>query len=36
MKSYLNFVRQLNLPEESAAMMLSGNARRLFKLDVPA
>ncbi|MBL8981883.1 MAG: amidohydrolase [Gemmatimonadetes bacterium] len=34
MKSYLNFVRQLELPEETARLILSENARRLFKIDV--
>jgi predicted TIM-barrel fold metal-dependent hydrolase len=32
MKSYVSFVRQLNLPDESYRMMMAENSRRLFRL----
>jgi predicted TIM-barrel fold metal-dependent hydrolase len=33
MKSYMSFVKQLALPEESYDLIMGGNARRLFRLD---
>ena len=33
MKSYMSFVRQLELPDESYNMIMGDNARRLFRLD---
>ncbi len=35
MKSYLNFMRQLTLPDESLRLIMAENARRLFRLEVP-
>lgn len=35
MKSYVEFVRQLKLPEQDRALILYENSRRLFKLPLP-
>jgi predicted TIM-barrel fold metal-dependent hydrolase len=35
MKSYVAFVRQLELPEEDRQAILFENARRLFKIALP-
>lgn len=35
MRSYVNFVKQLGLPEEAYTAMMYENARRLFKLPLP-
>ena len=34
MKSYLNFMKQLDLPEEKKELILWKNAAKLFKIDV--
>jgi predicted TIM-barrel fold metal-dependent hydrolase len=35
MKSYVEFVRQLKLPEQDRALILYENSRQLFKLPLP-
>ena len=34
MNSYLNFIKQLDLPEEKKELILWKNAAELFKIDV--
>lgn len=35
MKSYPNFVRQLNLAPEAHALLMADIARRLFRIEIP-